>query len=148
MFAKISSFGLQGLSGLKIDVEVDTNLGLPSYDIVGLPDAAVKESKERVRSAIKNSGFKFPTNKITVNLAPANVKKAGANFDLPIAIAILISSGQIQEQKYKDFIVIGELGLDGKIKPVNGILPILISARNEGFKKFIIPKAKQIFKCF
>lgn len=143
MFAKISSFGLQGLNGFKIDVEVDTNLGLPSYEIVGLPDAAVKESKERVRSAIKNSGFKFPINKITVNLAPANVKKTGANFDLPIAISILVSSNQIQEQKYKDFIIIGELGLDGKVKPVNGILPILISARNEGFKKFIIPKANE-----
>ena len=141
MFSKIISFGLNGLNGLKIDVEVDTNLGLPSYDIVGLPDAAVKESKERVRSAIKNSGFKFPTNKITVNLAPANVKKAGANFDLPIAIAILVSSNQIDSSKYKEFVIFGELGLDGKIKPVNGVLPLLISARNLGFTNFIIPKS-------
>ena len=80
MFSKISSFGLMGLNGFKIEVEVDTNLGLPSYDIVGLPDTAVKESKERVRSAIKNSGFSFPTNKITVNLAPANVKKVGDTY--------------------------------------------------------------------
>lgn len=141
MFAKISSFGLSGLNGLKIDVEVDTNIGLPSYDIVGLPDAAVKESKERVRSAIKNSGFKFPTNKITVNLAPANVKKAGANFDLPIAIAILVSSNQIQSSKYQEFVIVGELGLDGRIKSVNGILPLLIAAKNAGYNKFIIPKA-------
>ena len=90
MFSKVSSFGLIGLKGLKIEVEVDTNVGLPSYDVVGLPDTAVKESKERVHSAIKNSGFKFPTNKITVNLAPASVKKAGPNFDLPIAVAILV----------------------------------------------------------
>ena len=141
MFAKVYSYGLQGLNGFKIDVEVDTNLGLPSYDIVGLPDAAVKESKERVRSAIKNSGFKFPTNKITVNLAPANVKKAGANFDLPIAVSILVSSNQIESLKYKEFVIVGELGLDGKIKPVNGILPLLISAKEAGFSNFIIPKA-------
>ena len=143
MFAKILSFGLNGLNGFKIDVEVDTNLGLPSYDIVGLPDAAVKESKERVRSAIKNSGFRFPTNRITVNLAPANVRKVGANFDLPIAVAILVSSNQIQETKYRDFVFVGELGLNGVIKPVNGILPLLISARNEGFKNFIIPKENE-----
>lgn len=140
MFSKVKSFSLLGLDGLKIDVEVDINLGLPSYDIVGLPDAAVKESKERVRSAIKNSNFNFPTNKITVNLAPASVKKAGPVFDLPIAVAILLSSSQIVSTKIKDFVVIGELGLDGKIKAVQGVLPILISAREMGFKKFIIPK--------
>ncbi|MBQ8425545.1 MAG: YifB family Mg chelatase-like AAA ATPase [Clostridia bacterium] len=139
MFSKISSFGLMGLNGFKIDVEVDTSLGLPSYDIVGLPDVAVKESRERVRSAIKNSGFKFPTNKITINLAPANIKKVGANFDLPIAISILISSGQIVGTKSNDFVIIGELGLDGSIRPITGVLPSLISARSEGFTNFIIP---------
>ena len=143
MFSKIFSYGLIGLNGLKIDVEVDTNVGVPSYDIVGLPDAAVKESRERVRSAIKNSGFKFPSNKVTVNLAPANVRKVGANFDLPIAIAILLSSGQIVGGKYKDFIFLGELGLNGMLKPVAGILPALISARSEGFKSFIVPKANE-----
>ena len=143
MFSKVYSFGLQGLSGYKIEVEVDTSLGLPSYDIVGLPDAAVKESKERVRSAIKNSGLNFPTNKITVNLAPANVKKVGANYDLSIAVSILISTKQIQNDKVKDFVVIGELGLDGNLKPVHGILPILISAKNNGFSKFVIPKQNE-----
>ena len=143
MFSKIFSYGLIGLNGLKIDVEVDTNVGVPSYDIVGLPDAAVKESRERVRSAIKNSGFKFPSNKVTVNLAPANVRKVGANFDLPIAIAILLSSGQIVGDKFKDFIFLGELGLNGMLKPVAGILPALISARSEGFKSFIVPKANE-----
>ncbi len=143
MFSKISSFGLTGLKGYKIDVEVDLNIGLPSYDIVGLPDVAVKESKERVRSAIKNSGFKFPTNKITVNLAPANIKKAGPNFDLPIAVALLVSSMQIVGEKYKNYILIGELGLDGKVKPVMGILPALISARSQGHTKFIVPKQNE-----
>ena len=143
MFSKISSYGLTGLKGLKIDVEVDLNMGLASYDIVGLGDTAVKESRERVRSAIKNSGFKFPTNKITINLAPANVKKTGANFDLPISVAILLSSGQIVGDKFKQFIFIGELGLDGKIKPVTGILPALISARSEGYKNFVIPKQNE-----
>ena len=139
MFSKISSFGLSGLNGFKVDVEADTSLGIPKYEIVGLPDASVKESKERVRSAIKNSGLKFPTNHITINLAPASIRKVGPNFDLPIAIAILQSSNQILNDKSKDYILIGELGLDGNIKPVSGILPTLISARNEGYKKFIIP---------
>lgn len=143
MFSKVLSYGLLGLKGFKIDVEVDTNQGIPAYDIVGLPDTAVKESRERVRSAIKNSALKFPTNRITVNLAPANVKKAGPNFDLPIAISILVSSKQIVGNKYSEFVMIGELGLDGKIKSVNGILPALISARGEGFKNFIVPKTNQ-----
>lgn len=143
MFSKINSFSLMGLNGLKIDVEVDTNLGNPSYDIVGLPDVAVKESKERVRSAIKNSGFNFPVHKITVNLAPANVKKAGPLFDLPISLAILVSTRQLISTKLKDFVIIGELGLDGKIKAVQGVLPILISAREKGYKKFIIPKENE-----
>lgn len=143
MFSKVKSFSLVGLEGLAIDVEVDINLGLPSYDIVGLPDTAVKESKERVRSSIKNSGFNFPVHKITVNLAPANVKKAGPVFDLPIAIAILFSSSQFSSTKLKDFVIIGELGLDGKIKAVQGVLPILISAREQGYKNFIIPKENE-----
>ncbi len=143
MFSKVKSFALLGLEGILIDVEVDINNGLPSYDIVGLPDVAVKESKERVRSAIKNSGFDFPVKKITVNLAPANVKKVGPMFDLPIAIAILSSSSQLVSTKLKEFVVVGELGLDGKVKPVQGVLPILISARNLGFKKFIIPKSNE-----
>ena len=143
MFSKVKSFSLVGLEGLAIDVEVDINLGLPSYDIVGLPDTAVKESKERVRSSIKNSGFNFPVHKITVNLAPANVKKAGPVFDLPIAIAILFSSSQFASTKLKDFVIIGELGLDGKIKAVQGVLPILISAREQGYNNFIIPKENE-----
>lgn len=139
MLAVVKSYGLMGLSGFRIDVEVDINQGLPKYDIVGLPDTAVKESKERVRSAIKNSGYNFPVHRITVNLAPANKKKEGASFDLAIAISILKATSQIENPRVNDFIFIGELGLDGSLKPVNGLLPILISAREEGYKSFIVP---------
>ncbi len=143
MFSKILSFGLAGLNGFVVDVEVDTNLGKPCFDIVGLPDAVVKESAERVHSAIKNSGLKFPLNRITVNLAPANVKKIGAIYDLPISIALLVSSGQITGSKSSEFMILGELGLNGKIKPIIGVLPALVSARQLGYKKFIIPKANE-----
>ena len=95
MLAKVNSFGLNGLTGYKVDVEVDVSQGLPRYDIVGLPDASVKESKERVRSALRNAGFKFPESRITVNLAPASTRKEGPAFDLPIAVGLLISSKQI-----------------------------------------------------
>ncbi len=140
MVSKIKSFGLVGLNGFKVDVEVDTNLGVPTFDIVGLPDAAVKEAKERVRYAIKNSEFKFPANKVAVNLAPANVKKVGAIFDLAIAVGILSSTNQMKSNKMEDFIFLGELGFDGSLRAVKGILPMLISARALGFQKFIIPE--------
>ena len=139
MLAKTSSFALVGIEGCPIDVEVDINSGLPKFDIVGLPDTAVKESKDRVRSAIKNSGKKFPISIITVNLAPADVKKEGAHLDLAIAVAILKASS-VQMPKLKDFIFVGELGLDGKLRGVNGVLPLLISASMCGYKNFIIPE--------
>ncbi len=139
MFSKVKSFGISGLNGYKVDVEVDMSGGKPSFDIVGLPDVAVKEAKERVRYAIKNTNFTFPAGKIAVNLAPANIKKVGANFDLAIALAILVSSEQLKSKKVDDFIFIGELGMDGSLKPVVGILPMLISARSKGYKKIIIP---------
>lgn len=140
MLAVIKSYGLVGLSGFKVDVEVDINQGLPKYDIVGLPDTAVKESKERVRSAIKNSGYHFPVHRITVNLAPANKKKEGPSFDLAIAVSILTATAQIENPKVKDFIFIGELGLDGSLKAVNGLLPMLIAAREQGYTSFVVPK--------
>ena len=140
MLAKVKSYGLSGLVGYSVDVEVDINMGLPGYDVVGLPDTAVKESKERVRSAIKNSLFVFPKHKITVNLAPANTKKEGPSFDLAIAISILVASEQAKNQASKQYIYLGELGLDGNIKAVRGILPILISAKEKGYTKFVIPK--------
>lgn len=143
MIGIVKSFGLNGLEGYPVDVEVDLNNGLPKYDIVGLPDTSVKESKERVQSAIKNSGVMFPVKKITINLAPANTKKEGPSFDLAIAISILVASEQIKNKEYNSFIVIGELSLDGKVRPVNGLLPVLISAKNLGYNKFIVPKLNE-----
>lgn len=140
MLAVIKSYSLVGLSGFKVDVEVDINQGLPKYDIVGLPDTAVKESKERVRSAIKNSGYHFPVHRITVNLAPANKKKEGPSFDLAIAVSILTATAQIENPRVKDLIFIGELGLDGSLKAVNGLLPMLIAAREQGYTSFVVPK--------
>lgn len=139
MLAKTSSFALVGIEGCPIEVEVDINSGLPKFDIVGLPDTAIKESKDRVRSAIKNSGKKFPISIITVNLAPADVKKEGAHLDLAIAVAILKASS-IAMPNLKDSILVGELGLDGKLRGVNGVLPLLISASMCGYKRFIIPE--------
>ena len=137
MLSKVTGFALIGLEGVPVEVETDINKGMVSYDLVGLPDAAVKESKERVRSAIKNSAFNFPVNKITINLAPADIKKEGSHFDLPLAISILKASGQLTGGQ--DFVLLGELALEGELRPVTGILPVLISARDKGFKRFIVP---------
>ncbi len=141
MLAKINSFGLSGLKGYKIDVEVDINQGQTRFDVVGLPDTAVKESKERVFSAIKNSLLYFPRNKITVNLAPANTKKEGSSFDLAIAMSVLAASGQVKLDTAKKYVFIGELGLDGTVKSVRGVLPLLIAARQAGYTYFCIPKS-------
>lgn len=137
MLSRVFSFAPSGLEGIPVEVETDVSKGMVSFELVGLPDAAVKESKERVRSAIRNSLFVFPVNRITVNLAPADVKKAGSHYDLPIAVSILVASGQLTLNN--DFVLLGELALDGALRPVKGILPILISARDKGYKKFIIP---------
>lgn len=143
MLAKINSYGLNGLEGFGIQVEVDISLGSPSYDIVGLPDASIKESKERVRSAIKNSLLKFPAHKITLNLAPANTKKEGSSFDLAMAVGILVASEQIEARPATQYVYIGEMGLDGSVHSVRGILPLLISAREKGFTNFVIPSANK-----
>ncbi len=148
MLSKIKSFGLTGINGYRLDVEVDINNGLPSYDTVGLPDAAVKESKERVRSAIKNSGLSFPANKIIVNLAPANTRKEGPIYDLAIATGILSATGQVNLNAVEDFIILGELSLNGDVRKVNGVLPILISARENGYKSVIVPKENAIEASF
>ena len=140
MLAKVKSYALDGLTGYAVDVEVDINNGLPGYELVGLASTATKESKERVRSGIKNAGFFYPTKKLTVNLAPADTKKEGPAFDLPIAVGILAASGQIECKRYKDFVFVGELSLDGKLRHVNGIMPILISALQKGEKRFVVPK--------
>lgn len=140
MLSKITSFALCGLDGVPVEVETDINKGMVSYDLVGLPDAAVKESKERVRSAIKNSALAFPVNKITINLAPADLKKEGSQYDLPLAVSILIAGDQLTANT-DGIVFLGELALDGALRPVTGILPILISAKAKGFTRFIVPAA-------
>ncbi len=141
MLSKVISFALSGLEGVPVEVETDINNGLPSYELVGLPDAAVKESRERVRSALKNSGRKFPSGKITVNLAPADLKKEGSYFDLAIAVGILKATEQLVGADCSGIVFLGELALDGTLRPVAGILPLLISAKAKGYSEFIIPAA-------
>lgn len=143
MLSHTKSFGLNGITGYLVEVEIDLNNGLPSYETVGLPDTAVKEGKERVHSAIKNSGFNYPALKIVVNLAPASTKKEGSLYDLSIAIGILCASGQIEQESFKDYIFLGELGLNGELRKINGVLPILISAKEQGYKKIILPKKNE-----
>ena len=138
MFAKVSSVGLFGMNSYIVDVEADVSRGLPCFDIVGLPDAAVKEARDRVRSAIKNCGFKFPNGHITVNLAPADLKKGGSHYDLPITIALLLASGQI-DVKTNNKAFIGELSLDGKLRAVNGALAMAITAHDEKYNDIFLP---------
>lgn len=145
MLSIVKSIALHGLQGYLVHIQVDVSSGMPSFEIVGLPDISIKESKERVKTAIKNSGIEFLSRKIVVNLAPANTKKEGSIFDLPIAIGILIANGDIDSTFLDDTldktVFIGELSLDGSIEVVKGILPICIEAKNLGIKKIILPKA-------
>lgn len=138
MLSKVISFALHGLEGVPVEVETDINKGMVAYDLVGLPDAAVKESKERVRSAVKNSVLRFPVSKITVNLAPADIKKEGSHYDLPIAVSILKASDQLPYDT-DGVVFLGELALDGALRAVTGMLPMLISAKARGFRRFVIP---------
>jgi magnesium chelatase family protein len=140
VLAKINSMSLNGLDGYLVDVQVDVTYGMPSWDIVGLPDISVKEAKERVRAAIRNSGADLPSRKIVVNLAPANTKKEGPAFDLPIAIGILVDLEIIKCPDIHDYVFIGELSLDGKLNKINGVLPMCIEAYNLGIKKVVVPK--------
>ena len=148
MLAKILSYGLSGIQGYPVQIELDINAGLPGYDVVGLADTAIKESKSRVKAAIKNSAFNYPINKIIINLAPADTKKEGSMYDLPIALGILVAQDIIKNQSLKDFVVLGELSLDGEIRKVNGILPMLISAKQNGYTKFIIPEDNAMESAF
>lgn len=143
MFAKVKSVGLLGMNSYIVEVEVDVSRGLPAFDVVGLPDAAVKESRDRVRSAIKNCGFKFPNGHITVNLAPADLKKGGSHYDLPMTLAILLASGQITVN-VEGKVFIGELSLDGHIRPVNGALAMAITAHDEKFSDIFLPDDNSI----
>lgn len=139
MFSRLKSVGLFGIESYMIEVEADVSTGLPAFDIVGLPDTAVKESRDRVRAAVKNSGFKFPVGRITVNLAPADLKKEGSVYDLPVLIAILKASGQLKAE-LDDSIFVGELSLDGKTRKTGGVIAIAITALNNGIKNVFVPK--------
>ncbi len=141
MLSSVKSFGLMGLSGYPVTIEVDISPGLPGYETVGLPDAAVRESKDRVRSAIKNTGLTYPMTHITVNLAPADLKKEGSVYDLPIAIGLLVASKQLSNDKQLDSILLlGELALDGSLRGVAGILPMVIGALEHKIKAVIVPR--------
>ena len=145
MLSIVKSIALQGLQGYLVSAEVDVSSGMPFFEIVGLPDTTVKESKERIKTAIKNCGLEFKSRKIVVNLAPANIKKEGSNFDLPISIGILISNQNIINpnltEYLKDTVIIGELSLNGNVEKINGILPICIEAKRLGIKRIILPKS-------
>ena len=139
MLSKVLSGAVSGINGYIVNVEVDISRGLPCFEIVGLPGSAVKESRERVRTAVKNSGCELPPNRITANLAPADTKKEGPAFDLPIAVGVLSSLNRIDSEKFNDCLILGELSLDGGIRPVSGVLPIVYGALKEGIKKCVVP---------
>jgi len=139
MLAKVLSFGLVGLEAYPVEVEVDVSRGLPAITLVGLADAAIRESRERAKSAIKNSGFSWPQERITISLAPSAIKKEGSSFDLAIALGVLAATEQINHQTLKDFFVLGEVSLDGSLKATRGILPIAMAVAKTGAKNMIVP---------
>jgi len=141
MLAKVLSSAVVGIDAYLVDVEVDIAQGLPNFATVGLPEGAVRESKDRVKSAIKNSGYHFPSDRITVNLAPADTRKEGSAFDLPIALGILLATGMLPQGSCADFLFVGELALDGMVRPVKGVLPIAIMAREMGLKGIFLPQS-------
>jgi magnesium chelatase family protein len=141
MLSRVYSCAVIGLDGVIVEVEVDTSQGLPSIIIVGLPDAAVQESRERVQAAIKNAGLFYPRKRVTVNLAPASVRKEGPAYDLPIALGVLAASEQLDPAELESTLVIGELSLDGSVRHVRGVLPMVNVARTEGYRRVIVPKA-------
>lgn len=139
MVSNLNSLGLFGIDAFLVEVEADLSNGLPAFDVVGLPDAAVKESRNRVRAAMKNCGLDFPVSRITVNLAPADIKKEGPIYDLPILVSLLKATYQISTN-LEDCAFVGELSLSGEVKPINGVLPMTIKAREHGFSKIFVPK--------
>ncbi len=138
MFSSIKSLGVSGIGGYAVSVEVNISNGLPAFDVVGLPDAAVKESRERVRAAVKNNGFRFPPSRLTVNLAPADTRKAGTVYDLPILVGILAACGELRPPE-PDTAFIGELSLSGELRPVQGALPMALAAGREGLRRLFVP---------
>jgi len=139
MFTKVQSGAVLGVNGYIVDVEVDLSSGLPAFDIVGLPDSAVKESRERVRAAIRNAGYSFPIKRITVNLAPADIRKSGPAFDLPVAVGILICMGSLKADAVENAFFAGELSLDGVLRPISGVLPMVLAAKAQGIRNFYVP---------
>ena len=139
MLSRIKSFGLEGLEGFCVDIEVDAFNGVPAFDIVGLPSQSIKEAKNRIRAAILNSSFCFARSRITINLAPADTKKTGSQFDLPIAVGFLLATQQFESKLIDKYIILGELSLDGTVRRVDGVFPLLLSAYQQGYKKFIVP---------
>ncbi|HWW83142.1 MAG TPA: ATP-binding protein, partial [Vicinamibacterales bacterium] len=139
MLASLRTAGVFGVEAYAVQVEVDVSFGLPGFSMVGLPDASVRESRDRVRSAIRNSGFEFPKHRITINLAPADRRKVGSSFDLPIALGILAAAGVLARQHIGDFVLLGELSLDGSIHPTRGVLPIAAAARRDGLTGIVLP---------
>jgi len=140
MLSKVLSSAVMGIDGYLVEVEVDVSFGLASFTIVGLPDGAVRESRERVKAAITNCGFAFPVNRIIVNLAPADIRKEGSAFDLPIAMGLLCCMGFIPSDKLKDFLLAGELSLDGSLRPIPGVLPMTLAARDKKLPGVIVPE--------
>ncbi|BCU82137.1 ATP-dependent protease [Polycladomyces abyssicola] len=140
MYAKLYSCTVVGIDGYVVEVEVDISNGLPTFDIVGLPDSAVRESRDRVRAAVKNSGAQFPLQRITTNLAPADLKKEGSGFDLAIALGVMIASGQLPSDAATDSLMLGELALDGSIRPITGVLPMVIAGKDRGFRRVIVAR--------
>ncbi|MCJ7824783.1 MAG: ATP-binding protein [Anaerolineales bacterium] len=139
MLAKVHAAAVVGLVGEIVEVEVDTTRGMPSFTIVGLPDTAVQESRERVQAAIKNAGLVFPRHRVTVNLAPADLRKEGPAYDLPIALGVLAASEQIQTEWLEGAMAVGELSLDGSVRHVRGVLPMAALAQEEGMKRLFVP---------
>lgn len=140
MYAQVKSGSLYGLQGEMVLVEADLSAGLPALTIVGLPDISVKESRERIRSAILNSGYRFPSKRITINLVPAGNKKEGTHFDLPIAIGIMSAAGMLEDGFFSDYAFLGELSLDGKIRGITGALPLVMGLRHQGIRKIVLPR--------
>lgn len=140
MLAKVNSAALYGIDALRVEVEIDLAPGLPQLATVGLAEGAVKESKDRIRAAVKNCGYTFPAKRITINLAPADIKKEGSAYDLPMAIGILAAEGNVDKKPLDDYLLIGELSLDGTVKPVRGALSVAMAARKSGFKGLLLPK--------
>ena len=141
MLACLRTAALFGIEACPVHVEVDVSFGMPFFNLVGLPDASVRESRDRVKSAIRNSGFEFPSHRVTVNLAPADVRKAGSSFDLPIAIGILAAQGVVERREITDVLVLGELSLDGSIHAARGVLPIAAAARRDGIPTVLLPRS-------